>query len=135
MSKAQRIRETNARQRIAAQQAAARKAETRRRLVLASGSVLLVIAIVVGLIIAKNVGSGSANVPSATAAEVSQVSGQITSVPASTLNAVGAGSGVSHLLPTQGNPIIDRPAPVRSRRARNRPSRRRHPRRPGDPPG
>jgi len=104
MSKAQRIREMNARQRIAAQQAAARKAETRRRLVLASGSVLLVIAVVVGLIIAKNVGSGSAKVASATAAEVGQVSSQITSVPASTLNAVGAGSGVSHLLPTQGNP-------------------------------
>jgi hypothetical protein len=103
MSKAQRIREMNARQRIAAQQAAARKAETRRRLVLASGSVLVVIAVVVGLIIAKNVGSGSAKVASATAAEVSQVSAQITSVPASTLNAVGAGSGVSHLLPTQGN--------------------------------
>ena len=104
MSKAQRIREMNARQRIAAQQAAARKAETRRRLVLASGSVLLVIAVVVGLIIAKNVGSGSAKVPSATAAEVSQVSSQISTVSASTLNAVGAGSGVSHLLPTQGNP-------------------------------
>jgi len=106
MSKAQRIREMNARQRIAAQQAAARKAETRRRLFLAGGSVLAVIAIVVGLIVAKTVGSGSATSGggTATAAEVSQVSDKITTVPASTLNAVGAGTGVSHLMPTQGNP-------------------------------
>jgi hypothetical protein len=105
MGKAQRIREMNTRQRIAAQQAAARKAETRRRLYLAGGSVLAVIAIVVGLIIAKNVGSGSSSsLPSATAAEVSQVTSQITTVPASTLDAVGAGSGVSHLQPTQDNP-------------------------------
>jgi len=104
MGKAQRIREMNARQRIAAQQAAARKAEARRRLFVASGSVLVVVAVVVGLIIAKTVGSGSGAVRSATAAEVSQVSSQISTVSASTLNAVGAGSGVSHLLPTQGNP-------------------------------
>jgi thiol-disulfide isomerase/thioredoxin len=104
MSKAQRIREMNARQRIAAQQAAARKAEARRRLFLAGGSVLVVIAVVVGLIIAKNVGSGSSPTKPATAAEVSQVSSQITTVPASTLNSVGVGSGVSSLVPTQGNP-------------------------------
>jgi thiol-disulfide isomerase/thioredoxin len=104
MSKAQRIRDMNARQRIAAQQAAARKAEARRRLFLAGGSVLAVIAIVVGLIIAKNVGSGSATPTAATPAEVSQVSSQLSTVPASTLNAVGAGSGVSHLQATQGNP-------------------------------
>jgi hypothetical protein len=105
MSKAQRIREMNTRQRIAAQQAAARKAEARRRLYLAGGSVLAVIAIVVGLIIAKNVGSSSPTAgAAATAADVSQVSRQITTVPASTLDAVGAGSGVSPLIPTQGNP-------------------------------
>jgi hypothetical protein len=104
MSKAQRIREMNARQRIAAQQAAARQAEARRRLFLVGGSVLAVIAIVVGLIIARNVSSGSGTPKSATAAQVSQVSSLITTVPASTLNAVGAGSGVSHLQATQGNP-------------------------------
>jgi thiol-disulfide isomerase/thioredoxin len=104
MGKAQRIRETNARQRIAAQQAAARKAEARRRLYLASGSVVVVIAIVIGLIIAKNVGSGSATTGSGTAAQASQVTSQITTVPASTLDAVGKGTGVSPLQPTQGNP-------------------------------
>src|SRR5215472_10970196 len=104
MGKAQRIRETNARQRIAAQQAAARKTEARRRLYLASGSVLAVIAIVVGLIIAKNVGSGSATTGSGTAAEASLVTRQITTVPASTLDAVGKGTGDSPLQPTQGSP-------------------------------
>ena len=60
MGKAQRIRATNARERIAAQQAAARRAEARKRMYLASGSVLGVIAIVLGLIIWKSAGSSTA---------------------------------------------------------------------------
>jgi Domain of unknown function (DUF929) len=104
MSKAERIRQTNARQRIAAQQAAARRAEARRRLYLASSSVVAVIAVVVGLIIWKEASSASAKLGPATAAETAQVSRQITTVPASTLNAVGAGSGVNPVVPTQGSP-------------------------------
>jgi thiol-disulfide isomerase/thioredoxin len=108
MSKAERIRQMNARQRIAAQQAAARRAEARRRMFLASGSVLGVIAIVLGLIIWKNASSNSATAATgkATAAEASLVTRQITTVPAATLNAVGKGSGVSPLIPTTGQPAL-----------------------------
>jgi hypothetical protein len=109
MSKAQRIRQLNARERIAAQQAAARRAEARRRMYLASGSVLGVIAIVIGLIVWRNANSNSAAAAAsarATAAEVSQVSQQITTVPVATLNTVGKGSGVSPLTRTSGQPSL-----------------------------
>ena len=55
MGKAERIRRMNARERIAAQQAAAARAESRRRMLIASGSVVAVLAIVVGIIVAKSV--------------------------------------------------------------------------------
>jgi hypothetical protein len=108
MSKAERIRQMNARQRIAAQQAAARRAEARRRMYLASGSVLGVIAIVIGLIVWKSASSNSAPAASQkpTAAVTSLVAKQVTTVPAATLNAVGKGSNVSPLIPTQGNPVV-----------------------------
>ena len=108
MGKAERIRQMNARQRIAAQQAAARRAEARRRMWLASGSVLGVIAIVIGLIIWKNASSNSASATpaKATAAETSLVTGQITTVPTATLNAVGKGSNVSPLTRTSGQPLL-----------------------------
>jgi thiol-disulfide isomerase/thioredoxin len=109
MGKAERIRQMNARQRIAAQQAAARRAEARRRLFLASGSVLGVIAIVIGLIIWKNANNNSAAAAAsskATAAEASLVTNQITTVPSATLNAVGKGSGVASLTPTKGQPAL-----------------------------
>jgi thiol-disulfide isomerase/thioredoxin len=108
MGKAERNRRMNARERIAAQQAAARRAEARRRMFLASGSVLGVIAIVIGLIIWKNASSNSGGATGATgtAAEASLVTKQITTVPAATLNAVGQGSGVSPLIPTKGQPAL-----------------------------
>ncbi|HSR83340.1 MAG TPA: DUF929 family protein [Streptosporangiaceae bacterium] len=108
MGKAERIRQMNARQRIAAQQAAARRAEARRRMFVASGSVLGVIAIVIGLIIWKNASSNTASAAStkATAAEVSLVTRQLTTVPTATLDAVGQGSNVSKLTATSGQPLL-----------------------------
>jgi thiol-disulfide isomerase/thioredoxin len=108
MSKAQRIRATNARERIAAQQAVARRAEARKRMYLASGSVLGVIAIVLGLIIWKSASSNTAVAVTgtkATAAEASLVTKQLTTVPASTLDAVGKGSSAP-LKPTSGQPAL-----------------------------
>jgi thiol-disulfide isomerase/thioredoxin len=109
MGKAERNRRMNARERIAAQQAAARRTEARRRMYLASGSVLGVIAIVIGLIVWKSANSNSAAAAAsarATAAQVSLVTRQITTVPAATLNAVGKGSGVAALTPTTGQPAL-----------------------------
>jgi thiol-disulfide isomerase/thioredoxin len=102
MGKAERIRRMNAREKIAAQQAAAQRAQARKRMYLASGSVLGVIAIVIGLIIWKNANttSASASNPAASVNQASAVSKQITTVPASTLNAVGKGSNVTALTAT-----------------------------------
>jgi hypothetical protein len=99
MGKAQRNREANARQRIALAQAAARRAEARRRMLVAGGSALAVVIIVVGLIVIKTVTSNTAPV-NTTASSNQTVLHQITSVPATVLDKVGAGStAVSPLKP------------------------------------
>ncbi|HEX4256120.1 MAG TPA: DUF929 family protein, partial [Streptosporangiaceae bacterium] len=82
-------------QRIAAQRAAARRTEIRNRILIASGSVVVVIAIVLAFVLVKvnSHGSGSsasANGPTGTA--LATVVNDTTTVPASTLNTVGAGS-------------------------------------------
>jgi hypothetical protein len=83
----------SARERIAAQRAAARRAEIRNRVMLASLSGVVVIAIVVVLIVvkvnAKPTSKGASNGP--TGAALSKLVDQVTSVPATTLDKVGAG--------------------------------------------
>jgi hypothetical protein len=107
MGKAERIRRMNARESIAAQQALAQRAEARKRMFLACGSVLGVIAIVLGLIIWKSASSNTAAAGTkATASEASLVTKQITTVPVSTLNAVGKGANVGALIATTGQPLL-----------------------------
>jgi thiol-disulfide isomerase/thioredoxin len=111
MGKAERIRRMNAREKIAAQQAAARQMEARRRMFLAGGSVLVVLVVVVVLIIVKGASNTSAGAKTtagsaASSATTASVAKDITSVPASTLNAVGKGSGVSPLIATKGQPPL-----------------------------
>jgi hypothetical protein len=106
MSKATRIKQQNARQKIAAQRAAARRAEIRRRALITAGSVIVVIAIVVAFVVVKlsgnnNSGSGSSSGVHGTALPAS-VQKNITSVPASTLNAVGLGSVPSYMTADEG---------------------------------
>jgi len=104
MSKATRIRQQNARQKIAAQREAERRAERRRRLFITGGSVLAVIVIVVAFIVIR-----SLNKPSSTAAAgangrtplPASVSNAVSNVPASALNTVGAGS-----VPQSGQPPV-----------------------------
>jgi len=111
MGKAERNRRLNAREKIAAQQAAARRAEARRRMFIAGGSILTVIAIVIVLIVVKSFGnspsggSGS-SATAASAATTSTVLSDVSSVPASTLNSVGAGSGVAKLIATSKQPLL-----------------------------
>jgi thiol-disulfide isomerase/thioredoxin len=104
MSKATRIRQQNARQKIAAQRAAARRAEIRRRALITAGSVIAVIAIVVAFVVikvsTKSSGSGSSSGVTGTVLPAS-VQKDVTSVPASTLDAVGIGSVLSY----NGSPI------------------------------
>lgn len=97
MSKATRNKARNARERIAAQQEAARKAEQRRRLLTVLGSVGVVLVIVVAFIVVKSLAKpakslGSGGLPAA-------VKSNITNVPASTLSSVGTGSLTSSNLP------------------------------------
>jgi hypothetical protein len=86
-------------QRIAAQRAAARRAEIRNRILIVSGSVVVIIAVVLAFVLvkanSKTKTTSSANGPTGTA--LSAVVKDTTTVPASTLNSVGTGSGVTGL--------------------------------------
>ena len=96
MGKASRTKvDGSRREKIAAQRAAERRAERRRRILIASGSIVAVIAIVVAFVVIKagnHPTSGTAsNGP--TGAALSSVVSTVTSVPASTLDTVGDGNG------------------------------------------
>jgi hypothetical protein len=100
MGKASRSkRDGTRREKIAAQRARERRAQIRNRVLLASGCVVVVIAVVVALVLVKvnSKATGTAAGPSngPTGAALSSVVSDTTGVPASTLNAVGAGSGVT----------------------------------------
>jgi thiol-disulfide isomerase/thioredoxin len=101
MSKATRIRQQNARQKIAAQRAAEKRAETRRRMFITGGSVLAVIVIVVAFIVVKTVGGSSSSTPPATSSPTgtplpASVASDIAGVPASAFATVGKGSVPSY---------------------------------------
>jgi thiol-disulfide isomerase/thioredoxin len=93
MSKATRIRQQNAREKIAAQRAAEKRAEQRRRMFITGGSVLAVIVIVVAFIVVKSM-SSTPTTPTSTARTPlpASVTKNITTVPASALASVGKGS-------------------------------------------
>ena len=86
-------------QRIAAQRAAARRTEIRNRILIASGSVVVVIAIVLAFVLVKVNSNGSSSSSSSangpTGAALATVVKNTTTVPASTLATVGAGSVTS----------------------------------------
>jgi hypothetical protein len=109
MGKASRAKQdTSRRERIAAQRAAQRRAEIRNRVLLASGAVVVVIAVVVALVLIKTTSkpkssSGVSNGP--TGAALSKVVSQTTSVPASALDAVGAGSVTTPPSKISGPPL------------------------------
>jgi hypothetical protein len=97
MSKSARTSRESAREKLAAQRAAARRAEIRRRVLLTGGAVLAVIAVVVTFIVIKAAqkpaGSASGSSSSATGTVLpASVMRDLTSIPDSTLSAVGAGS-------------------------------------------
>jgi thiol-disulfide isomerase/thioredoxin len=94
MGKAERNRRQSAQEKIAAQRAAARRAERRRRGLIVGGSVVAVIAIVAAFVLVKTLStpsSSAAGTPASTAI-ASNVVSNVTSVPASALDAVGTGS-------------------------------------------
>ena len=96
MGKASRTKsDISRREKIAAQRAAARRAEQRRRILIASGSVIAVLAIVLAFVLVKMTsGSGKAagasNGP--TGAALSSLVNDVTTIPTSMLDQVGGGS-------------------------------------------
>ncbi len=86
-------------QRIAAQRAAARRAEIRNRILIAAGSVVVVIAVVLAFVLVKvnsngsSKSSASANGPTGTA--LATVVKDATTVPASTLDTVAGGTATA----------------------------------------
>src|SRR6202167_408998 len=98
MGKASRTKvDTTRREKIAAQRAAARRAERRRRILIASGAILVVVVIAVVFVVVKlnnnkpTTVTGASNGPTGSA--LAAVVDKVTTVPASTLNSVGSGSG------------------------------------------
>jgi hypothetical protein len=92
-------------QEIAASRAAERRAGARRRLLLAAGSVAVVLALVGTLIAVKLGQSPARSAPSASAGTTAQVQQQVTSVPPGTLDAVGAGTATGFKAVT-GQPAL-----------------------------
>ena len=94
MGSAARTKTRNTREKLAASRAAQRRAEKRRRILLASGSVALVLALA-GTLIAVKLSQSPAHPAAAPAAGpriAAQVQQQVTSVPAAAFDAVGAGT-------------------------------------------
>jgi hypothetical protein len=107
MGKASRTKVESTRlEKIDAQRAAERRAEQRRRILLAAGSVVVVLAVVLTFVIIKlnskpsapTTAQGLSNGPTGSA--LTAVVDKVTSVPASTLNAVGDGGGLVTAKPT-----------------------------------
>jgi hypothetical protein len=108
MGKASRTKvESTRREKIAAQRAAERRSEQRRRILLASGAVVVVLAIVLVFVVVKLNSKPSASADSSssgpTGSALTSLVNTVTSVPASTLNAVGAGGGAVTNLPIKIN--------------------------------
>src|SRR5690348_16104558 len=104
MGKASRIKQQSAREKIAAQREAARKAERRNRIMITVGSTLVVLVIVAAFIVIKlTQGSPSSSSSSGRTLLPASVSSQVTGVPAATLDKVGKGAVPAF---TQGQPAL-----------------------------
>ena len=115
-------RRTAAGRRAAARRAAARRARLRNRLLLAAGAVLAVVAITVTLVLVRTGTPGGVSAPPSdgpTGPALAAVAHDLTTVPASTLDAVGGGSlatadigsatavGGGYLAPVTGPPLTN----------------------------
>ncbi len=107
MGKASRIKQQSAREKIAAQRAAAQRLERRNRILITGGSTLLVLVIVVVFIVIKasqgNSPASSGNSSTTGTLLPASVAAQVTGVPASTLDAVGKGAVPAFMAQSEGN--------------------------------
>jgi thiol-disulfide isomerase/thioredoxin len=107
MGKASRTKvESTRREKIAAQRAAERRSEQRRRILLAGGSVVVVLAVVLVFVFVKlnskppSAASAQGLTNGPTGSALASVVNKVTSVPVSTLDAVGSGNGAVTGKPT-----------------------------------
>ena len=101
MGKASRIKQQSAREKIAAQRAAAQRAQRRNRILISGGSVLAVLVIIgvlVGVKVAGGSGSGGSSQSQLSGSQLASVVDKVTSVPHTTLTAVGKGSSFPKIL-------------------------------------
>ena len=107
MGKASRIKQQSAREKIAAQREAARKAERRNRIMITGGSTVIVLVVVLAFIVIKltqgsaSAGGGDNSVTGSLLP--ASVASQVTGVPAATLDKVGKGAVPTF---TQGQPAL-----------------------------
>jgi hypothetical protein len=107
MGSAARTKAQTSREKLAASRAAERQADKRRRLLLAGGSVAVVLALV-GTLIAVKLSQSPAHpgaAPAADSGTVAQVQRQVTSVPAAAFDAIGAGTATG-LSAVTGQPAL-----------------------------
>jgi thiol-disulfide isomerase/thioredoxin len=121
MGKASRTKyDIDRRQKIAAQRAAARHAQTRNRLLIASGAIIAVVAVAISLVLVRPGSSTAVKTPPSdgpTGAALASTVRDLTTVPASVLDRVGGGSlttadigsatavGGGYLTPVSGSPL------------------------------
>lgn len=98
--------------RIAAQRQAAQRAERRKWVIVACGAIVAVVIVVVALVAlhghstsTSSGGSGGTPTPP-TGRALAQVAATTTSVPAATLDSVGAGQTTGHPTPITGTPLV-----------------------------
>src|SRR6266567_2898679 len=105
MGKASRIKQQSAREKIAAQREAARKAERRNRMIITGGSTLVVLVVVLAFIVIKltqgSPSSGAGDSAVTGSLLPASVASQVTGVPTATLDKVGKGTVPSF---THGQP-------------------------------
>jgi hypothetical protein len=105
VGKAQRKRAQSAREKVALQRAQARRVEARRRVLVVGGSLTLVLAVVLTLVVVKLTSSPARAVPPAAAASDTAVAQEINAIPAATFDSVGAGTA-SGLKTISGQPEL-----------------------------
>lgn len=109
MGKASRVKQASAREKIAAQRAAQRKQEIRNRMFLTIGSIVGVVVIVVAFLFIKALHKGGSSGSSggvAGSALPASVTKDISSVPSSTLDAIGSGGAYPNTVsPVSGPPL------------------------------
>ena len=105
MSKVERTRGRNARERLAAQRAAGRQAERRKRILIAITGVSLAVVLAIVLVIVRPGASSPGSSGIGTAAQDAAVAGAVTTIPAATFDSVGAGTATG-LTGTSGQPLL-----------------------------